>query len=305
MTLGNATIETKDDIDFGAAGINPDNLWLLAWRRFRRHKLAVTGLVVLIILCLSAILAPWIARYDPNKIDLRNRREPPSLQHWLGTDETGRDVWARMVYASRVSLSVGIVAVSISTVIGTLLASVAGYYGGRIDDLIMRFTDIFMSFPVLVVIITLVAILEPSIWNAMIAIGVFGWPPLCRLVRSEILSLREREFIDAAVCLGAPARRIMFRHILPNVAATITVFTTFGMASAILTEAALSYLGLGVQVPTPSWGNMMYSAQSLTVLESQLWLWFPPGIVIVVAVLAINFVGDGLRDALDPRVILS
>jgi peptide/nickel transport system permease protein len=209
-----------------------------------------------------------------------------------------------MMYAGRVSLSVGIVAVSITTVIGTILGGIAGYYGGNVDNTLMRFTDTFMSFPSLVIIITLVAILGPSIWNAMIAIGVFGWPGLCRLVRSEILSLRERQFVEAARCIGVPTRRIIFGHIIPNVTGTISVFITFAMAGAILTEAALSFLGLGVQVPTPSWGNMINAAQSLTVLESQPWLWVPPGLTIVLAVLAINFVGDGLRDALDPRVVL-
>ena len=291
-------------LDLNSTKSKPDNLRALAWRRFRRHKLAVAGLVVLIVLCVSAILAPLISRYDPYEIDLYNRGKPPSSLHWLGTDETGRDVWARMMYAGRVSLSVGIVAVSISAAIGMLLGSLAGYYGGHVDTVIMRITDTFMSFPILVVIIMLVAILDPSIWNAMIAIGVFGWPPLCRLVRSEILSLRERQFVEAAHCLGIPAGKIIFGHILPNVTGTITVFTTFGMANAILTEAALSFLGLGVQVPMPSWGNMIYSAQSLTVLESQLWLWAPPGMTIIVAVLAINFLGDGLRDALDPRVVM-
>lgn len=275
-----------------------------AWRRFRRHKLALFGMAVMILLCLSAILAPWIARYDPNEIDLYNRSQPPSAKHWLGTDETGRDVWARMLYAGRVSLSVGIVAVAISTLIGTVLGAVSGFYGGRVDSVLMRFTDTFMSFPTLVIIITMVAILGPSIWNAMIAIGLFGWPPLCRLVRSEILSLRGRQFVEAARCLGVPTRRIIFGHIIPNVTGTIVVFTTFGVAAAILTEAALSFLGLGVQVPTPSWGNMIYSAQSLTVLESRPWLWVPPGLTIILAVLAINFLGDGLRDALDPRVVL-
>lgn len=293
-----------DSLTFEYTRRKPDNLTLLAWRRFRRHKLALAGLAIILILVASALLAPWISRYDPNEIDLYNRSKPPSMAHWLGTDETGRDVWARMVFAGRVSLSVGIVAVAISTVIGTTLAGVSGYYGGRIDNILMRFTDTFMSFPSLVIIITMVAILGPSIWNAMIAIGVFGWPSLCRLVRSEILSLRERQFVEAATCLGVPSRRIIFGHILPNVTGTITVFTTFGVANAILTEAALSFLGLGVQVPTPSWGNMIYSAQSLTVLESQPWLWVPPGATIVLAVLAINFVGDGLRDALDPRVVL-
>jgi len=304
MTLDDGVNKTSSSTDISSSIRKTDSLWALAWRRFRRHKLAVAGLFIMVVLCLSAIFAPQVARFDPLAIDLYNRGQPPSTEHWLGTDETGRDVWARMIYAGRVSLSVGIVAVSISAAIGTVLGAIAGYYGGNVDTAIMRFTDIFMSFPVLVIIITMVAILEPSIWNAMIAIGVFGWPPLCRLVRSEILSLRERQFVEAATCLGIPAGKIIFGHILPNVTGTITVFTTFGMANAILTEAALSFLGLGVQVPTPSWGNMIYSAQSLTILESQPWLWVPPGVTIIIAVLAINFVGDGLRDALDPRVVL-
>ena len=275
-----------------------------AWRRFRRHKLALLGLGILLLLCFSAVAAPLLSRYDPNDVDLYNRSKPPSTAHWLGTDQTGRDTWARMLYAGRVSLSVGIVAVAISTVIGVVLGGVAGYYGGRLDNWLMRFTDIFMSFPSLVIIITMVAILGPSIWNAMIAIGLFGWTGLCRLVRGEILSLRERQFVEAARCIGVPSPRIIFGHIIPNVTATIAVFTTFAMAGAILTEAALSFLGLGVQVPTPSWGNMINAAQSITVLESQPWLWVPPGVTIVLAVLAINFVGDGLRDALDPRMLV-
>jgi len=302
--MSGTTLGSSDALVLNSARTKPDNLTLLAWRRFRKHRLALAGLGIMVILIISAILAPWISRYDPNEIDLYNRSKSPSATHWLGTDETGRDVWARMMYAGRVSLSVGLVAVAISTVIGTLLAGISGYYGGQVDNVMMRFTDTFMSFPSLVIIITMVAILGPSIWNAMIAIGVFGWPSLCRLVRSEILSLRERQFVEAATCLGVPSRRIIFGHIMPNVTGTITVFTTFGVANAILTEAALSFLGLGVQVPTPSWGNMIYSAQSLTVLESQPWLWVPPGVTIVLAVLAINFVGDGLRDALDPRVVL-
>ncbi len=272
------------------------------WRRFSRHRLAVLGSLVLLVLVGTALLAPVISPHDPNRVDVRSLKNPPSAEHLLGTDGAGRDVLSRLIYGSRISLSVGLVAAGIAISIGTLLGLFSGFYGANVDFWIMRVTDVFMTIPTLIIIITVVAAVGPSIFNVMVVIGIFGWTGTCRVVRGETLSLRERDFVLAARCLGIPARRVVFRHILPNVVAPIIVAGTFFVAGAILLEAALSFLGIGVQIPTATWGNMLTEAQSLTVLESQPWLWLPPGILIMVTVLSINFIGDALRDALDPRL---
>jgi len=281
---------------------------LTPWRAFRsrfwRHKLAVFGACVVVVLTLIAILADVIAPYDPNAIDLQLARTGPSSSHLLGTDRAGRDVCSRLIHASRVSLSVGLVAVSIYLVIGTALGAVAGYSGGLTGAIIMRVTDMVMAFPALMLILVIVGLVGPSIYNTMGVIGLLGWPPICRLVRAEFLSLRERDFVHAARTLGATAPRIIFRHVLPNTVGILTVAATFGIASAILLEAGLSFLGMGVQPPTASWGNMLIDAQSLAILESMPWLWVPPGLMILISILAINFMGDGLRDALDPKLRL-
>ena len=270
------------------------------WSRFRRHRLALIGSVVLFIIAFGAIAAPVIAPHDPFSIDLKAYRKPPSADHPLGTDSSGRDVFARLLYAGRVSLSVGLVAVSIYTAIGLALGSLAGFYGGWLDSLIMRLADIVLAFPAIVIIITIVAVVGPSIFNVMLVIGLLGWPPIARIIRGDFLSLRERDFVIAARSAGARDSRIIFRHVLPNALAPVIVAATFGVAYAILLEAGLSFLGLGVQPPTPSWGNMLTDAQSIIVLQSMPWMWIPPGIMVAVAILSINFIGDGLRDALDP-----
>lgn len=282
-----------------SAGKNPR-----FWRRFRRHKLAVVGSFFLLLLVVIAVFAPVLSAYDPYELDPRATKDPPSAEHFLGTDTAGRDLWTRLAFAGRISLSVGLVSVSIYILIGTLLGSVAAYYGGWVDSVIMRFTDTVMSFPGLIIIITVVSFIGPSIYNVMLAIGLLGWPGTCRLVRGQVLSLREIEFVEAAHSIGLPAQRVLLRHILPNVVPYLIVVATLGMATAILTEAGLSFLGLGVQPPTPSWGNMLHSAQKLTLLEDYPHLWLPPGLMIAITVLSINFVGDALRDALDPRLTL-
>jgi len=271
------------------------------WTRFKRHKLALVGISVLLLLTLAAIAAPLLTNQNPNAVDLSAYRTAPSGDHWLGTDSAGRDVYSRILYAGRVSLSVGLVAVGIYVAIGTTLGGLAGYFGGWVDNVIMRLADMVLSFPAIIVIITIVSIVGPSIVNVMVVIGLLGWPPIARLVRGEFLTLREREFVLASVATGASSARIIFRHVFPNALTPVIVNATFGMASAILLEAGLSFLGLGVQPPTASWGNMLNGAQSITILEEMPWLWIPPGMMIVLAVLSINFVGDGLRDALDPR----
>lgn len=276
-----------------------------ALRRFMRHRLAVISTVFMLIVVVVVFpLAPIVAPIHPHRITLTEVGQPPSLDHPLGTDLTGRDMWSRLVYGGRVSVAVGLVAVSIYMTIGTFLGSVAGYFGGRVDMLIMRITDTVMAFPVLVILISIVAIVGPGLINAMLAIGLIGWTGVARLVRGQVLSLREMDFITAAHAIGVPESQIIRRHILPNIVAPITVAASFGIAGAILTEAGLSFLGLGVQVPIPSWGNMLNESQSIAVLEQYVWLWIPPGLMISLCVLAINFIGDGLRDALDPRMVL-
>ena len=277
-----------------------------AWRRFRRHKLALASAILMLFLVIVAFpLAPVVAPIHPHKIEIREIGLAPGEEgHLLGTDLTGRDIWSRVVYGGRVSMSVGIVAVSLYITIGTILGSISGYYGGRVDAVIMRATDTVMAFPILIILIALVSILGPGIFNSMLAIGLIGWTGVARLVRSLILSIRETDYIMAAHAVGVEQRWIIMRHILPNVVAPITVAASFGIAGAILTEAGLSFLGLGVQVPTPSWGNMLNEAQNIQIIENMPWYWVPPGLMITICVLAINFIGDGLRDALDPRMSL-
>ncbi len=273
-------------------------------RRFRRHRLAVVGVSALILFALLAILAPYVTFYDPNGIDLTVMRQAPTTAHILGTDPLGRDVWTRLVYGTRVSLSVGLVAVSIYTSIGVILGGVAGYFGGRVDMVLSRFTDMMMCFPSFMLIVTVAVILPPNIFNVMVIIGLFGWTGIMRYVRAQFLSLREQDFVLAAHCVGVSSGRIVFRHILPNAIAPVVVAATMGLAGAIITESALSFLGLGVQEPMSSWGSMLQDAMSLPILQTMPWLWLPSAVAIAVTTLSVNFIGDALRDALDPHTSL-
>jgi peptide/nickel transport system permease protein len=291
-------------VDSIEAQTKSEGLWSKAWKRFFRHKMAILGLIVISIMIALAVFAPVVGRYSPIELDLGNMKQPPNMDHWLGTDTTGRDVWARTLYAGQVSLSVGLVAVTLSTILGIIIGSLAGYASGWVDMVLMRITDMVMTFPSLVIIIAVAAMLGPSIYTTMVVIGALGWPATARLVRGQFLSLREQQFVLAARSIGVEPIEIVFKHLFPNVISSVTVAATFGMASAILQEATLSFLGLGVQIPTPSWGNMLRDAQTLSTLENLPWLWLSPGIMIALAVLSINFIGDGLRDALDPRSIL-
>ncbi len=272
-------------------------------RRFLRHRMAVIGALVLLILGLTSLGAPIIAPYDPAEVDVTAIKKPPSSAHLLGTDYAGRDVLSRLIWGGRVSLSVGLVAAGIAVAIGTVIGLISGFSGRWVDFWLQRLTDVVMTIPTFIIVITLVAVLGPSIFNIMFVIGIFGWTGTCRLVRGETLSMRERDFVMASRCIGASPLRIMFRHILPNVIAPVIVAGTFLIAGAILSEAGLSFLGLGVRMPTATWGNMLTNAQSITVLESMPWLWLPPGLLITAVVLSINFLGDALRDALDPRLL--
>lgn len=276
-------------------------LWAQIWRRFSRHKLAMIGMSILLILVLLAVAAPLVAGQDPYAVDLKSYRKAPNADHFLGTDSSGRDVFARLLFGARISLSVGVVAVSVYTALGLLLGSLAGFYGGWVDSLLMRLADVVMAFPSLVLIITIASVVGPSIYNVMMVIGLLGWPPIARIVRGMFLSLRRREFVVAAQATGVQNGRLIWRHLVPNVLAPVIVAATYGMASAILIEAGLSFLGLGVQPPTASWGNMLNAAQSISILEGMPWLWVPPGLMIAITVLSLNFLGDGLRDALDPH----
>jgi peptide/nickel transport system permease protein len=275
-----------------------------AWRRFKKHRLAVFGLILIVFIALTAIGADLIAPYEYQEQDLSRYRQGPTAAHWLGTDSYGRDVLSRLIYGGRVSLSVGLVAVAIAQGIAIILGSIAGYYGGIPDWIIMRLVDVVMAFPWLIMVIMMVSLLGPSVFNAMLAIGVLGWTIPTRLVRGQILAIREMDYVLAARSVGVQPGRIIFRHVLPGVVGPLVVSATFMVASAILTEAGLSFLGLGVQPPIASWGNMMFAAMELIILEQMPWLWVPPGVAVALSVLAINFIGDGLRDALDPKGML-
>ena len=268
-------------------------------RRFKQHHLATVSLVILAVLVVAALLAPIIAPYNPDEI-VGGFSKAPTAEHWLGTDQIGRDVLSRLLYATRISLLVGVLATAISTVIGVILGLIAGYFGGAADMIIMRFTDMVMSFPYILLVLVAAAIFKPGLWSIILILGFVDWPGIARLVRGNVLSLRETNFVKGNVVAGMPLRHILFSEILPNTVAPILVYATSVMAISMLDEAALSFLGMGVQPPMASLGNMLNGAQSITVLTSQPWLWLPPGIMIVVLVVSINFVGDALRDAFDP-----
>ncbi len=269
-------------------------------RRFSRNRLSVAGALIVVALLTTSLLAPVIAPYDPTSIDVYNVLSPPSRAHWLGTDELGRDLLSRIIWGSRVSLKVGFVAVGIAISIGILIGSLAGFYGGRVDAVLMRFVDMMLAFPTFFLILAVIAILEPNIFTIMAVIGVTGWMDVARLVRAEFLTLKERDFVDAARALGIQNKRLILRHILPNAISPVFVAATFGVAGAILTESGLSFLGLGVQPPDPSWGNILTAGKDN--IEIAWWLSLYPGLAILITVLSYNLVGEGLRDALDPRL---
>jgi peptide/nickel transport system permease protein len=279
----------------------PPTLWQLRWQRFRMNRGAAIGGGFLIVLAIAAILAPWLTPFDPYTPSVDLIRKGPTLTHLLGTDGSGRDILTRLLYGARVSLAVGLVAVTIYIAIGTLIGAVAGFRRGIVDGVLMRFTDTILSFPALIVIIAVLPVIGAGAVNIMIVLGLLGWPAAARLVRGQFLSLREREFTLAARVLGVRDARIVLTHLLPNVTGPMVVLASFGVADAIIAEAGLSLLGLGVQPPEPSWGQMLSEAMDVGTLLSRPWMWMPPAIAIAVTVLAINFVGDGLRDALDPR----
>ncbi len=281
--------------------VRGDSQWRIAGRHFRRNRIALAGLAVIVLFYLAALLAPLIAPYDPIAQDITGGAHlSPSPEHPLGTDLFGRDILSRIIYGARISLSIGFIATTMSVTLGTLIGAIAGYFGGKVDSVLMRFTDMVLAFPRLVLLILIVALFEPSIAVIIIVLGLTQWPGTTRIVRGDVLSLREREFIQAARALGMSQSRIVLRHLIPNVLAPVIISATLGIGTTIVLEAGLSFLGLGPQPPTPSWGNMVAAGKDT--LLTAWWEATFPGLTIVLVVLAFNLVGDGLRDALDPRL---
>ena len=269
------------------------------WRRFKRHKLAIVSCGVVLLLVVAALIGPLLSPYDPTKT-VGPFSQGPSAAHWMGTDQIGRDVLTRLLCGTRISLLVGIMAAVVSTVVGVVLGLVSGFFGGVVDMVIMRVTDAIMSFPYILLVLVAASIFEPGLWTIILILGLVDWPGVARLVRGNVLSLREANFVKSSQLSGMSKRYLLFSDILPNTIAPVLVYATSVVAISMLDEAALSFLGMGVQNPTPSLGNMLNGAENLTILTSKPWLWVPPGVVIILLVVAINFIGDALRDALDP-----
>lgn len=272
-----------------------------ALRRFLAHRLAVAGVVVLVLVTLAAVFAPYLAPHDPLQIGIGRPRSAPSATNLLGTDALGRDLASRLIYGARASLLVGFGAVAVQVALGLVVGAAAGFWRGALDAWAMRLADVLLSFPLFVVVVAAVAITGPGIGNLVLVVGLLGWPRIARIVRAQVLSLRTQPYVEATHALGAGDLRVLVGHVLPNVLPTVVIAATFGVARAVLLEASLSFLGMGVQAPQPSWGNILTAAQSLSVLESMPWMWVPAGVCLMAVVLAVNFIGDGLRDALDPR----
>jgi peptide/nickel transport system permease protein len=278
------------------------SLFIDTWKRLRRSRTAVAGLVLVGLFLFVALFAPLIADYEDEaiKMNVRDRLMSPSMDHWFGTDEFGRDIFARIVYGTRISLFVGVISVSIALSLGGTLGAIAGYYGGKIDNVIMRVLDVLLAIPTILLAITIVAALGASILNLMIAVGVSNIPGFARVVRAAVLSVKDQEFIEAARAIGARDHVIILRHILPNSMAPIVVYATLKVASAIMATSSLSFIGLGIQPPTPEWGNMLAGGRAY--IRDYMYVVMFPGLAIVLAVLSLNLIGDGLRDALDPRL---
>jgi peptide/nickel transport system permease protein len=296
-----ATTSTAIDSE-RLAPAEPSQL-LVTWRRFRRHKLALVGLTTLTVMALLIILAPLFLPYKPETLDLSATFAPTTAQHWLGTDDLGRDILTRLLYAGQISMSVGIICTAIVIVVGALIGVISGYFGGWVDTVLMRIVDLLLAipfFPLLLVLSQMLSQFLPSFWTIVIILSVFGWLGICRLVRGQILSLRNLDFVEATRALGASNSRIMFRHMLPNSLAPLIVAATLAVGDFIISESALSFLGYGVKPPTPTWGNMLSDVNNYF-LEHPL-LAFYPGLAILLTVVSINFMGDALRDALDPRL---
>ena len=273
-------------------------------KKFLAHRLAMMGTIVLILEVLAVVFLPSIMKLDPYSMDYMAFGGALSAEHLLGCDDVGRDLFARLIFGGRVSLMVGICSALISLAIGVPLGLFAGYFRGAVETVIMRCADIFMSFPNMILILVLASVLGQSVTTVTLVIGFLGWTEFARLIYANVLSVSEKEYVESARAIGTSNFKIVTKYVLPNSFAPILIAITFQMASAILSESSLSFLGMGVQPPGASWGNMLYDAQSITVLSQKLWIWFPPGLALLVTVLSINFLGDGIRDALDPKIKL-
>lgn len=273
----------------------------ISWKRFKSNKLAMFSVVVLILIFLFVYIGPFFYQVSYSDVNLKIAKQAPSSEHVLGTDEYGRDILIRLIYGGRVSMTVALAAMTMQLLIGVTLGAIAGYFGGIVDGIIMRITDIFMCFPFYVMAICLAAILGAGLRNSVLIIGLLSWTGLARMVRAQIMSVKENDYVIAAISLGIPSWQIVLRHIIPNIVSPIIVSATLSIAGAIMSEASLSYLGMGVSVPQPSWGNMLSAAQSMSVLNGQWWRWVPPGIMIVIVVLAVNYIGEGIEKAMDPK----
>lgn len=302
MSLPNPVVNPQTDPNSWAEQGKIESKSSVLWKRYKKNKLAVLGLVIFSSFILIAIFAPWISPHDPQNLDIMNSNMPPSLEHPFGTDMYGGDVMSRAFYGARVSLLVAIIAMIITVIIGVAYGSVAGYFGGIVDNIMMRIVDAIQSIPTIFLLLILASIMVPSVWSTILVLSLFGWTGMARIVRGEILTLRQRDYVEAAKATGELKPSIIFYHILPNAIAPITVIATLDIAGNILAESGLSFLGLGIQVPTPSWGNMLSQAQDLSTLMMYPWAAIFPGLFIMLAVLSVNFIGDGLRDALDPRM---
>lgn len=283
--------------------------WRVAWERFRKNKLSMAGATIFILIILAVIIIPMVSPYSLNELNLPNKLKPPSGKHWFGTDEQGRDIFMRVFMGGRVSIKIGILTAGVTVMLGATMGGIAGYYGGWVDNLLMRFTEIVYSLPFYPLVITLSFVLmwrvdsSMKMYIVMLILALLSWPGLARMVRGQILSLREQDFMVATKALGLSTRSKIVRHLLPNTLAYIIVNATLGMGGAILTEAALSFLGLGVIPPTPTWGNMIERARDSFIFRKNPWVWIPPGILIILTVVSINLLGEGLRDAFDPKEI--
>lgn len=293
-------LETQSSIESEGLGLVHRSNIRIAWEKFLRHKLAVAAAILLTVLMIICYLAPFIAPFEFDAIDLSNIRKPPNSIHLLGTDALGRDLLTRLLYGGRISISIGLTAALLGTTLGTLVGSVSGYYGGRIDNLLMRLTDLAYSIPTLPLIIVIGAYSNTQAVGIVLIIGGFSWMQTARVVRGAILSVKENEYVTAAMALGARDRLVIIRHILPNIVNSIIVGATLGVGYAIIVESSLSFLGLGVSPPIPTWGNMLMDSQAT--MSTQPWLTIFPGLAILLTVLCVNFIGDGLQDALDPTL---
>jgi peptide/nickel transport system permease protein len=299
-------IVTKKDVQPEVNMKAPKNLspWAIARKKFVKNKLAMISLAFMIVITLLAIFAPLLTKADITRIDYMAMNAAPSSEHWFGTDTNGRDVFARTLYGGRTSLLVGVACTTLVILIGTLIGSIAGYYGGKVDQFLMRFTDFVLNFPLIVFVVVLNTILIGKIsgvWTLILVVSFLSWGSTARLVRSKILAEKENEYVLSAVSIGCSPFKIIFKHLLPNVFSTIVVQASLQMAILIVFESAISFIGFGVPADTPSWGNMLTEARESDVLQNKPWMWVPPGLAITFTILAINFIGEGLKDALNPK----